>query len=209
MRIGMSSFGRIFGPPSFSDSTPFAVKSLDPCTPSGAAEQVFQQYRGQVFCIALRLLANEIDAEDVTQEVFLQVVLNLNRFRGECALGTWLYRITCNTVLLLRRKRATSREVRLEPPLAQTASEEAALVASGAPEETALHRELQEMIWNAVGQLPPLYRKVYVLADMEGLSNLEISQRLGLNIAAVKSRLNRARIAMRRNLTCYVGEINS
>src|SRR4051794_15911031 len=155
----------------FAAEVPPAAPGGDPhaAGPRLTAEEVFRCHVGRVFAVARGMLGNDADAEDVTSEVLLQVVRKLDTFRGEAALITWLYKVTANTALALRRKRAAHRE-RLPggPPEWATGTGEAT------PDEQALRRELRQRIEAAIGRLPPLYRDAYVLADVDGLSNAEI-----------------------------------
>ena len=165
------------------------------------AESVYHQHAGRVFALARRMLGNDADAEDVTQEVLLQVVRKLDTFRGEAALTTWLHRVTANAALALRQRRASHRERPL--PAAPEQQAVAACRTRVAPDELALSHELREKIEAAIAQLPVLYRQTYVLADIDGLSNAEVGAALALSLAAVKSRLHRARLLMRDALAPY------
>jgi RNA polymerase sigma-70 factor, ECF subfamily len=177
-----------------------------PAPQPSTAEEVFRAYGPRVFSVALGMLANVADAEDVVQEVLLQVVRKLNTFRGEASLSTWLHRITVNAVLLHRRKQGTCKERQAQHPLDQYLGEGDAPARPGSrtPPQEALGRELRERIDQAIASLPRIYREVYVLGDLEGLSNAEICELLGLSLSAVKSRLHRGRQMMRSALAPYV-----
>jgi RNA polymerase sigma-70 factor, ECF subfamily len=175
------------------------------------AEQVFREYLPRVYNLARRMLGNDADAEDVTQDVLLQVVRKLDTFRGESAFPTWLHRVTVNAALAHRRKRAGRLEREVPDPLQH-------LLENGhppgrvrhwavGPEQQALDRETQRLIEDAIARLPEIYRDVYVLADVEGLTNVEIGEMLGLSVAAVKSRLHRARLLMRDALSPHFEEV--
>jgi RNA polymerase sigma-70 factor (ECF subfamily) len=158
--------------------------------------------------VALGMLANDADADDVLQEVLLQVVRKLGAFRGEASLGTWLHRITVNAVRLHRRKRAVCKERQtvcsLEEALDNRRTDTSARSGSVGPDREALIQELRERIEEAIACLPQMYREVYVLGDVEGLPNAEIGELLGLSLPAVKSRLHRGRLMMRDALASYV-----
>jgi RNA polymerase sigma-70 factor (ECF subfamily) len=162
-----------------------------------SAEQVYHDYAPRVYNMARRMVSNDFDAEDVTQDVLLQVVRKLPSFRGESAFPTWLHRVTINAVLSHRRRRS----VRHEHGLADS------LDAGGAdgPDIEALLRETRMLIERAVESLPPAYRSVFVLADVEGLPNADVAARLHLSLPAVKSRLHRARLMMRDALAPHFG----
>jgi len=167
-----------------------------------AVEQVYRQYATRIYAIAYRMLGATADAEDVTQEVLLQVVRRLDTFRGESSLHTWLYRVTVNAVLALRRKRAGCREW-------QIAAEDAppAVHSRSAPPEAAmLGGELRDRLDRAIRRLPEFYRDVFILADVEQLPNADIGRLLGLSLPAVKSRLHRARLLLRDELQPYFAE---
>jgi RNA polymerase sigma-70 factor (ECF subfamily) len=172
-----------------------------------APEQVFHEHAPRVYDLARRMLGNEADADDVTQDVLLQVVRKLNSFRGDAQFTTWLHRVTVNAALLHRRKAAQRAECQVGVPLDHL-HEGSAYAGSPRrgpqPEQHALNRETRELIDKAIASLPPVYRNVYVLADVEGLANAEIGAQLGLRLAAVKSRLHRARRLMRAALAPYV-----
>src|SRR5262249_18563495 len=177
-----------------------------PLTP----ERVFLDYAPRVYNLARRMLGSDADAEDVTQDVLLQVVRKLNTFRGESAFPTWLHRVTVNAALSHRQKRAAREEHRVHDPL-DSYFEDGRHHApvrrwTTQPEDQVLGRETHELIERAIAGLPEHYRDVFVLADVEGLPNAEIAAMLGLSVAAVKSRLHRARMLMRHSLAPHFEE---
>jgi RNA polymerase sigma-70 factor (ECF subfamily) len=181
--------------------------------PPLTAEQVFRDYAPRVYTLARRMLGNDADAEDVTQDVLLQVVRKLNTFRGESAFPTWLHRVTVNAALAHRRKRAQRDDRHVSDPLDHFLEDghhpHAVRPWSIRPDQQALDRETHRLIEEAIQKLPELYRDVYVLADVEGLSNAEIAEMLGLSVAAVKSRLHRGRILMRNALAPHFEEVSA
>ena len=174
-------------------------------TPAGPAadggpltpERVFHEHLPCVYHLARRLLGHDADAEDVTQDVLLQVVRRLHSFRGEAEFTTWLHRVIVNAVLLHRRRLAarTDRQTgdRLQQYLHDPACSAHRRAGPETPDQRLLDDELRELLEQAIGRLPEPYRDVYVLADVEGCSNAHIGEVLGLSLAAVKSRLHRAR----------------
>jgi RNA polymerase sigma-70 factor (ECF subfamily) len=174
------------------------------------AEQVFVQYAPRVYNLARRMLGNATDAEDVTQEVFLQVVRKLPTFRGEAAFPTWLYRVTVNAALAYRRHRAVRAAHHVRDPLEDflESGQHRAPVRRwvAAPEKAALDRETHQLIEDAIARLPDIYRDVYVLADVEELPNAQVAELLGLSVAAAKSRLHRARLLLRAALAPHFEE---
>jgi RNA polymerase sigma-70 factor (ECF subfamily) len=177
-----------------------------PLTP----ELVFREHAPRIYNLARRMLGSDSDAEDVTQDVLLQVVRNLGSFRGEAALPTWLHRVTVNAALAHRRKRAAreGRQVResVESFVEHEHEDAPARRWSVEPEEAVLTDETHQVIEEAIARLPEMYRDLFVLADVEGLPNAEIAELLGLSVPAVKSRLHRARLMMRKALAPYFEE---
>lgn len=176
-------------------------------------ERVFTEYAPRVYNLARRMLGNDADAEDVTQEVLLQVVRKIDTFRGESAFPTWLHKVTVNAALNHRRKRAAREEHQAADPLEK-------FLDNGhhhgpvnrwelGPEQQLLDRETQKLVEDAIARLPAIYRDVYVLADVEGLPNAEIATLLDLGVAAVKSRLHRARLLMRDALAHHFEEVSA
>jgi RNA polymerase sigma-70 factor (ECF subfamily) len=156
------------------------------------------------------MLGNDADAEDAAQDALLQVVRRLDTFRGESDLMTWLHRVTVNAALLHRRKAALRRERAAVTPLDCLLQRGARTVparpAPDGPDRQLLDCEARSVIDRATAELPPSYRVVYVLAEVDGLPNAEVGARLGLGLAAVKSRLHRARLLLRAALAPYFQE---
>ena len=182
--------------------------------PSLTAERVFREYAPRVYNLARRMLGNDADAEDVTQDVLLQVVRKLDTFRGESAFPTWLHRVTVNAALAHRRKRANRQARQTSEPLDSFLEDGHAANGpmrpwSVSPDQPLLNAETQHLIERAIAGLPETYRDVYVLADVEGLPNAEIAEMLGLSVPAVKSRLHRARLMMRDTLAPHFEEVAS
>jgi RNA polymerase sigma-70 factor (ECF subfamily) len=162
-------------------------------------ELVFREYAPRIFNIARRMLGNEADAEDVTQDVLLQVIRKLDTFRGDSQIGTWLHRVTVNAALALRQKRANRQKHESSEPVDEIAgpSTDGPMNRWSLPEDLVLAAEQQQLIEKAIQTLPEPFRDVYVLADVEGLPNASIADMLHLSVPAVKSRLHRARLRMR------------
>jgi RNA polymerase sigma-70 factor (ECF subfamily) len=179
--------------------------------PSLTPEQVFRDHAPRIYNLARRMLGSDADAEDVTQDVLLQVVRKLDTFRGESALATWLHRLTVNAALAHRRKRAVHDRHEVSNPLDNFLDngfhKGPVRKWSVEPQQQALDKETHQLIEKAIAALPEIYRDVYVLADVEGLPNAEIGEILGLSLAAVKSRLHRARLLMRDALAPHFEEV--
>jgi RNA polymerase sigma-70 factor (ECF subfamily) len=174
-----------------------------------ALEILMERFGGRVHRLALGITRREADAEEVVQDVFLRLFRSIERFEGRCALGTWLYRITVNAALIKRRGKRAELEVLLEDHLpafaddGHRAGDRALLLAdwSGTPEEELLTAERRDAVRALIASLPAPYRVVLLLRDMEELSNEEVAEILGESVASVKSRLHRARMALREQLT--------
>lgn len=184
-------------------------KPADNLTP----EMVFQEYAPRVYNLARRMLGNDADAEDVTQDVLLQVVRKLDTFRGEANFPTWLHRVTVNMALAHRGKRAKREEREVHDPLSlvpETKPNQSSVQRWNIePDRQAINRETHDLIEQAISEMPEIYRDVYVLADVEGLSNSEISEILGLSVPAVKSRLHRGRLMLRDVLAPHFEEMKA
>lgn len=174
------------------------------------SERIVHEYAPRVYNLARRLLGNAEDAEDVTQEVFLQVLRKLPTFRGEATFSTWLYRVAVNTALAYRRKRAVRDKHEVADPLTDFAADGQHRVPVlrwvRPPEQEILDREAHRVIEDAIAHLPENYRDVFVLHDVEDLRTADVAALLGLSVAAVKSRLHRARLLLRKELAPYFEE---
>ena len=172
------------------------------------------RHQRQLYRLALRMTQSEADAQEILQEAFLNAWQKLPLFRGESQFSSWLYRIAANSALMrLRRKRRAPDAVSDQP--AEPAGPK--FTADGQHEEPPhsdwsqraddklLSRELGEHIDAAVKTLPDDYRTVFLLKDVDGLSNEEIADALELTVPAVKSRLHRARLALREQLGDFFG----
>jgi RNA polymerase sigma-70 factor (ECF subfamily) len=170
-----------------------------------SAEQVYHDYAPRVYSVARRMVASDTDAEDVTQDVLLQVIRKLPSFRGESAFPTWLHRVTVNAALSHRRRQAVRDERRHS---LDVQGEEAVATAthSPSPDDLLADHETQQLIDRAIGSLPDAYRVVFLLSDVEGLPNAVIAERLGMSLPAVKSRLHRARALLRDALSPHLSQ---
>ena len=172
---------------------------------SDAYRHLVQRYEGKIYNLALRMLRQPEDAEDVLQETFLSAYRALPNFKGDSQLGTWLYRIATNYALMkLRGKKpvfVSLDEQRDDdtPPVELTDF-------SADPLADVLDDELRGKMEDAISRLPDDMRTVFLLRDIEGLSNSEVAEILDLSVAAVKSRLHRTRLQLRRDLSRYFSE---
>ena len=173
-----------------------------------ALEALLVQYQARVFGLALRLTGNRQDAEEVLQDVFLAVFQKVDGFRRESKLSSWIYRIATNAALMKLRKRPRIQEIPLEEELGPAMTEEGMIAEpvvdwSKLPNDELDRKELGQRIAEAMDLLPADYRSVVVLRDVEGLSAQEAREILGLSEAALKSRLHRGRLFLRKQLADY------
>ena len=176
---------------------------------TGALEILMQRHAARVYRVALGVTRSEADAEEVAQDVFLSLFEKIGAFEERAALGTWLYRVATNHALLRRRGKRLELEVSLEDQLptfkddGHRAGDRSFLLAdwSASAEEGMLSGETQALVRRALDLLPPHYRTVVVLRDIEELSNEEAALILSEPVSSVKSRLHRARMALREQLT--------
>jgi RNA polymerase sigma-70 factor (ECF subfamily) len=170
-----------------------------------AFEKLVRQYDRQIFRIAQHITQNREDAEDVVQDAFLKAYEKLNQFQGNSKFYTWLVRIAVNESLMRLRKRRTGRMVSIDEDVE---TEEGSMPRDLAdwgpdPEEQYGQSEMADILRKTIQGLPPGFRVVFVLRDVEGLSTEETAETLGLSIPAVKSRLLRARLQLRERLSRY------
>jgi RNA polymerase sigma-70 factor, ECF subfamily len=170
-----------------------------------AAERLITRYGERAYRLASRITGNGQDAEEVVQDALCIVVRKIDTFRGESAFGSWLYRIVANAAYQkLRGRQRRGRELSLDEvlPVFDANGCHAAPVAdwSRRMDNPAMQAELRMALTRAIGELPAAYRSVLVLRDVEGRSNLEIAQALGLSVPVVKTRVHRARLFLRKRL---------
>jgi len=168
-----------------------------------AYEELLARFQQSVYTLAVRLLGNQAEAYDVVQEVFLKVFRNIEHFRGESSLKTWIYRITVNEAHNARRwfSRHRSREVELDFETQDNRNWRETIADRGrSPYEVALDREQAGMIESALERINPVFREAVVLRDITDLSYDEISVVLGVSLGTVKSRILRGREALREQL---------
>ena len=165
-------------------------------------------YSAPIYRLGLKMLGNPQDAEDVLQNTFLNALTHLADFEGRSSLSTWLYRIASNEALmLLRRKKNTVNLDDFQPEDAEeTPIPEVFVDWSALPEKELLSGEAKKALDAAVKQLPESMRMVFFLRDIEGISIKETAEILNLTETNVKTRLLRARMFLREQLSVYYGE---
>lgn len=176
-----------------------------------AVEELAAVYQDRIRQLAWRCVRNHEDAEEVAQDVLLTVCRTVDRFRGESALSSWIYRITFNASMSrLRRLRALRRLTVADHARADA---DGRVTVSSRPrdpidwsmraDECAIQRQMHERLAGAVRALPPIYRAPIILRDVRGLSTEEASRTLCVSDRTLKSRLHRARRLLRRRLARY------
>jgi len=154
-------------------------------------DELFRLHRRRVYAQCFRMTGNPADAEDLSQEVFVQVFRKLNTFRGESSFTTWLHRLTVNHVLMYFRKRRRIREQLTEDGETPERAIQGRKVLANIPILDRLALD------EAIFKLPPGYRTVFVLHDIQGLQHLEIANILNCSVGSTKSQLHKARMKLR------------
>jgi RNA polymerase sigma-70 factor (ECF subfamily) len=154
------------------------------------------------------MLNDPQDAEDVLQETFLKALRGLKNFDGRSSLSTWLYRIATNEALMLIRRKKPDLVSTDEPVETEDGEQEPVQIVDWCclPEDELMSAEAQHYLDEAIGRLSPNLRAVFVLRDLQGLSTQETGEVLNLSETAVKTRLSRARLRLREDLSGYYGE---
>ena len=158
---------------------------------AAAFERIYQQYNRRVYSICLRMVGNPTEAEDLTQDVFVQLFRKIGSFRGESAFTTWLHRMTVNQVLMHFRKRG----VRMESTTDDGELPVQIEVGTDRPSRMPIIDSIA--LDRAVSELPPGYRTVFVLHDVEGYEHEEVARMLGCTVGTSKSQLHKARLRIR------------
>ncbi len=168
-----------------------------------AFTELVNRYERKIYRLAKHITQNDEDAEDVLQDAFLKAYEHLPNFQGNSKFYTWLVRIAVNEALMKLRKRKSDRTVPLDEPVdtgEEMVNREIAVWEDN-PEQRYSREEMQQILDRAVETLKPDFRTVFILRDIEELNTEETAETLGISIPAVKSRLLRARLALREKLT--------
>jgi RNA polymerase sigma-70 factor (ECF subfamily) len=170
-----------------------------------AYDTLVRKYERQIFRIAQHITQNREDAEDVMQDAFLKAYEKLEQFQGNSKFYTWLVRIAVNESLMRLRKRRTGKMVSIDEDLETEEGTVPRDLADWAPdpEQNYTQAELGQILEKTIKGLPPGFKVVFELRDVQGLSTEDTAEALGLSIPAVKSRLLRARLQLRERLSRY------
>ena len=182
-----------------------ALRREDPEAP----ELLVETYGDRVYRLALRITGSNEDAEEVAQDALWTAARKISTFKGEAAFGSWLYRIAANAAYQkLRARKAKAHEIAMDDvlPAFDDAGRHFEPMAdwSDRVDEQALQGELRQVLGAAIDELPPDDRTALVMHDVEGLSNPDIAEALGISLPAVKSRVHRSRLFVRKQLAEYM-----
>ena len=185
--------------------------SLDALRAGDRAEfaRLVETYSGAIYRLAVKMLGNPQDAEDILQETFIKAFRHLADFDGRSKVSTWLYRIaTTEALMFLRRQKIYPLSIDQPFDQAETEEQEPLQIVDWCclPEDELMSDEARSYLDQAIEELTPALKIVFLLRDIEGLSTRETGQVLEISEAAVKTRLSRARLQLRELLTAYYGE---
>ena len=170
-------------------------------------EELLSRYSAKAFSLATRLTGTPEDAEEVLQDVFITVYRKIGGFEGKSAFSSWFYRVTVNCALMKLRKRRQTPAVSLEEMIEIThESPVAKVTANNDGLQATTRSEVSDALDDAIKALPDDYRPVFVLRDIDGLTSREVAKMLDLTVPAVKSRLHRSRLMLRKKLTPFYKE---
>jgi RNA polymerase sigma-70 factor (ECF subfamily) len=174
-----------------------------------AFEELMQRYVNKAYGLAARLTKNREDAEEVLQDVFITVHRKISAFEGKSSFSSWLYRITVNAALMKLRKRRNDRHVHIEDVVPEYSNSTLLKTCALSESDVLTDRQtLLSALEMAIRKLPDEYRPVFVLRDIDGLTSRQVGKILQLSIPAVKSRLHRSRIMLRRKLLPLYREVS-
>jgi len=188
-----------------------AADSLNALREGDRAEfaRLVEQYSPMIYRLGLKMLNNPQDAEDILQETFIKAYKHINKFDGRSSVSTWLYRIATNEALMSLRKIRPDTVSFDVPSIYESEPQEPLQIIDWCcmPEEEYLTAEGRLRLDQAAERLPESLRIVFVLRDIEGLSTRETAEVLNISETAVKTRLSRARLRLREDLSVYYGRL--
>jgi RNA polymerase sigma-70 factor (ECF subfamily) len=173
------------------DAPDFELTQMSSAGNIAAFEILYERYHRRTYSLCLRMTKNQTEAEDLTQEVFIQLFRKAGSFRGDSAFSTWLHRMTVNQVLMHFRKRSFKNEKTSED------GEIPEQVVPGTKDQKKMPVIDKIALKRAVGQLPNGYRNVFTLHDVQGYEHTEVARILGISVGTSKSQLHKARLKLR------------
>lgn len=156
-----------------------------------AFELIYERYHRRTYSLCLRMTNSQTEAEDLTQEVFIQLFRKIGSFRGDSAFSTWLHRLTVNQVLMHFRRRSVKNEKTSED------GEMPEQVVRGSADPNKMQVVDRIALKNAIAELPNGYRRVFILHDIQGFEHEEVARRMGISVGTSKSQLHKARLKLR------------
>jgi RNA polymerase sigma-70 factor (ECF subfamily) len=166
-----------------------------------AFEIIYQRYHRRTYSLTLRMTSSQTEAEDLTQEVFIQLFRKIGSFRGDSAFSTWLHRLTVNQVLMHFRRRSYKNEKTSE----DGEMPEQTVHGTGNPNKMPVVDRIA--LKKAIAELPNGYRNVFMLHDVEGFEHEEVARHLGISVGTSKSQLHKARLKLRTLLAKQNGQV--
>jgi RNA polymerase sigma-70 factor, ECF subfamily len=189
--------------PQFQAPAALEKQDLDPKAPDlqlcklaadgslAAFELIYERYHRRTYSLCLRMTSSQTEAEDLTQEVFIQLFRKIGSFRGDSAFSTWLHRLTVNQVLMHFRRRSVKNERTSE----DGEMPEQTVAGTGNPNKMQVVDRIA--LKKAISELPNGYRNVFVLHDVEGFEHEEVARLMGISVGTSKSQLHKARLKLR------------
>jgi RNA polymerase sigma-70 factor, ECF subfamily len=171
--------------------TDFELAQKSAAGDTGAFEELYRRHFRRVYALCMRMMGNPTEAEDMTQEVFLQLFNKIGMFRGESAFTTWLHRMTVNQVLMHFRRRKS------RPEYTSEEGETPDSIVMGTENQERMPVVDRIVLEDAIAKLPAGYRSVFVLHDVEGYEHNEVAEMLGISEGTSKSQLHKARLKLR------------
>ncbi|HVR62797.1 MAG TPA: sigma-70 family RNA polymerase sigma factor [Polyangia bacterium] len=178
-----------------------------------AFEELVGRYEDKVFRLAYRFVRNESEAKEILQDTFLSIWRKLDTFKGDAQFSSWVYRVAANAALMRLRSQRRHPEVSTEDlPAGFLDQQQYGQILSPGdnwarrPDDELQSDELRRHIQAAADALPEIYRTVFLVRDVEGLSTEETAEMLGISVPTVKTRLHRARMALRQSIAAYFGK---